>query len=128
MTNKKKHTCKEGGAHLRISFWYLLNLKNKWLLEKLLKWVNKKQIILIFTMLHFLKKIKKNTCRYYYQNLDDMIYSSWDIEQNKLIVHKGIPASCPFLRHPLLDPDSPPFFKIFVFPPFFSFPPPFKVF
>ena len=26
----------------------------------------------------------KNTCRYHYQNLDDMIYSSWDIEQNKL--------------------------------------------
>ena len=26
----------------------------------------------------------KNTCRYYYQNLYDMIYSSWDIEQNKL--------------------------------------------
>ena len=35
-------------------------------------------------MLHFFKKIKKNTCRYHYQNLDDMIYSSWDIEQNKL--------------------------------------------
>ena len=25
-------------------------------------------------MLHFLKKNKKNTCRYHYQNLDDMIY------------------------------------------------------
>ena len=39
-------------------------------------------------MLHFLKKIKKNTCRYHYQNLDDMIYSSWDIEQNilKLVI------------------------------------------
>ena len=34
------------------------------------------------------KKIKKNTCRYYYQNLDDMIYSSWNIEQNilKLVI------------------------------------------
>ena len=31
------------------------------------------------------KKLKKNSCRYHYQNLDDMIYSSWDIEQNKLI-------------------------------------------
>ena len=30
------------------------------------------------------KKLKKNTCQYHYQNLDDMIYSSWDIEQNKL--------------------------------------------
>ena len=28
--------------------------------------------------------IMKNTCRYHYQNLNDMIYSSWDIEQNKL--------------------------------------------
>ena len=30
----------------------------------------------------------KNTCRYHYQNLDDMIYSSWDIEQNilKLVI------------------------------------------
>ena len=27
---------------------------------------------------------KINTCRYQYQNLDDMIYSSWDIEQNIL--------------------------------------------
>ena len=26
----KSHTCEEGGAHLRISFWYLLmNLRNK---------------------------------------------------------------------------------------------------
>ena len=42
--------------------------------------------------MHFFKKnIKKNTCRYNYQNLDDriyMIYSSWDIEQNilKLVI------------------------------------------
>ena len=28
--DKKLHACEEGGAHLRISFWYLLiNLKNK---------------------------------------------------------------------------------------------------
>ena len=40
---KKSRTC-EGGAHLRISFWHLLmNLKNKSLLKKLLKWANKKQ-------------------------------------------------------------------------------------
>ena len=39
-------------------------------------------------MVIFFKKIKKNTCRYHYQNLDDMIYSSWDIEQNilKLVI------------------------------------------
>ena len=50
----------------------------------MLKWANKKQIILIFMMLHFKKKIMKNTCRSLYQHLDDMIYSSWDIEQDKL--------------------------------------------
>ena len=55
---EKSHTCGESGAHLRISFWYLLmNLKNKLLLKKLLKWANKNKIILIFTMLHFFKKI-----------------------------------------------------------------------
>ena len=30
------------------------------------------------------KKKKKNASRYHYQNLDDIIYSSWDIEQNIL--------------------------------------------
>ena len=36
----------------------------------------------------FFKQIKKNACRYHYQNLDDMIYSSWDMEQNipKLVI------------------------------------------
>ena len=34
--------------------------------------------------------MKKNTWRYHYQNLNDMIYSSWDIEQNiiKLVFWK----------------------------------------
>ena len=44
----------------------------------------KNKIILIFTKLHLLKKIKKNTCRYHYQNLNNMIYSVWDIVQNIL--------------------------------------------
>ena len=40
---EKSHTCEEGGAHLRISVWKLLtNLKNNYLLKKLLKWANKK--------------------------------------------------------------------------------------
>ena len=43
------------------------------------------------------------------------------------IVGKGIPASPPFLRHPPLDPACP-LFKIFVCPPLFSVPSPFKVF
>ena len=64
-----------------------MNLKSK-LLKKPSKWANKNKIILIFTMLHFLKNIKKNTCRYHYQNLEDMIYISWDIQQNilKLVI------------------------------------------
>ena len=38
----KNHT-EEDGAHLRISFWHLfMNLKNKYLLKKLLKRANKK--------------------------------------------------------------------------------------
>ena len=41
-----------------------MNWKNKYLLEKLLPKKNK--IILIFIMLHFLNKIKKNVWRYYY--------------------------------------------------------------
>ena len=36
--------------------------------------------------MHFFKKIKKNTCRYHYQNLNDTIYCSWDIEQLKLVI------------------------------------------
>ena len=41
---KKSHIFEEGGAHLRIYFWYLLiNSKNKYLLKNLLKWANKKQ-------------------------------------------------------------------------------------
>ena len=43
------------------------------------------------------------------------------------IVGKGIPAPPPFLRHPPLDPNCP-VLKIFVCPPLFSVPPPFKVF
>ena len=40
---KKSHICEEGGgAHLRNSVWHLLiNLKNNYLLQKLLEWTNK---------------------------------------------------------------------------------------
>ena len=55
---KKSHTCEEGGAHLRISVWDLLmNLKNNYLSKS---GPTKNVRILIFTMLHFLKNIKKN--------------------------------------------------------------------
>ena len=44
MMQQKSHTCEEGGAQLQVSFWHLLmNLKNKYLLKKLLKWANKCQ-------------------------------------------------------------------------------------
>ena len=58
----KNHTCEEGGAYLRISFWHLLmNLKSNDLLKK--TWIGpiKNVRILIFTMLYFLIIIKKNT-------------------------------------------------------------------
>ena len=41
---KKPHTCEEGGEHLKISFWHLLmNLKNKYLFNEMLKWANNEQ-------------------------------------------------------------------------------------
>ena len=50
-----------------------------------MKWANKKQNNFnIYNVAFLEKKIKKNTCRNHYQNLDDMIYSYWDIKQNKL--------------------------------------------
>ena len=50
----KNHTREEGGVHHRISVSHLLmSLKNNFLLKKLLKWANKKYV-LIFT------KINKN--------------------------------------------------------------------
>ena len=74
---KKSHTCEEGGAHLRISFWHLLmNFKNKQLLKKQLKCTNKKQNNFNIYNVGFFKTIQKNTCRYHYQNLDDKTYSS----------------------------------------------------
>ena len=58
----------------------------------------------------FLKKnkTKKNTCRYHYQNLDDMIYRSWDIKQNrvKLVI---LGHSLPF--YPPKNPKNHFFFK-----------------
>ena len=82
---RKNHTHVEKVGHTSISFWHLLmNLKNKYLLRKLLKWANKKQNNLNIYNVAFKKKIKKNTYRYHYQNLNDIIYSSWDIEQNIL--------------------------------------------
>ena len=69
--NKEKScACEEGGSHLRISFWHLLmNLKNNYLLKKLLKWVNKKcKNFNIYNIVFFFKK-KKNTWKYYFTSV-----------------------------------------------------------
>ena len=76
----------EDGAHLRISVWHLLiNLKNNYLLKKLLKWANKKcKNFNISNVAFFYKNKEKmipggiiilHLCT---KHLDDMIYSSGD--------------------------------------------------
>ena len=53
-------------------------------IKKLLKQANQKQNNFNICNVWFKKRIKKNNCKYHYQNLDDMIYSSWDIEKKRL--------------------------------------------
>ena len=61
------------------------------------------------------------------QNLEQI--SSYSSCGKPALVRKRVPAPLlSFLRHPPLDPDCPLVFKIFVSSPFFSVPPPFKVF
>ena len=64
-----------------------MNLKNNYLLKKLLKWTNIKcKNFNTYNVVFFKKKkIKKNTWRYHYftlcsKNLDDMIYRVWQTE------------------------------------------------
>ena len=86
--SKNQTNVKKVGPN-RISFWHLLvNLKNKYLFKKVLKWANKEQNN--FNIYNAaLKKNRKSTddtiiwqlCT---KNLDDMIYSSWDIEFDRL--------------------------------------------
>ena len=68
LRTKKSYTCEEGGAHLRIFLWHLLmNLKNKCLFKKLLKWANEKcKNFNIYNVVFFKKKIKKIIRRYHY--------------------------------------------------------------
>ena len=57
--------------------------------KKLLRWVSEKQNNLnIYNVAFLKKKIKRSTCRYHYQNLNDMIYGSENIELNilKLVI------------------------------------------
>ena len=51
----------------------------------------------------FLKKLKKNTWTYHYQNVD-MIYSSWDIEHNIRFLSS-------WFFFPLIDPENQNFEK-----------------
>ena len=53
-------------------------------IKKLLKQANQKQNNFNICNVWFKQRIKKNNWKYHYQNLDDMIYSSWDIEQKRL--------------------------------------------
>ena len=100
----KNHTCEEGGTHFRIS-----KLEKQIIIEKLLKWANKKQnnfniYNVDFSFFKKKKKIMKNTCRYHYQNLDDMNWPSGFRRCNK---NRKVPGSKP-ARHPagLRDPIS----------------------
>ena len=91
---KKSHTCEKGGSHFRISFWHLLlNLKNNYLLKKLLNWANKKDKNFNVWNVLFINSKEKTPGNIFIlhlctKNLDDMIYSSWDIKNDglKLII------------------------------------------
>ena len=67
---KKNHThVKKVGntSELLFGIYHLLmNLKNNYLLKKLLKWANKKCKNFNINNIVFFKKIKKSTCRYHY--------------------------------------------------------------
>ena len=90
---KKLHTCKKGGAHLIISFWHLLMyLKNSYLLKKLLGNKKRKNFNIYNVVIFFFFEKKRKTpgdiiilhlCT---KNLNDIIYSSWDKECDRLAV------------------------------------------
>ena len=86
-SNKKSHTIEEGGAHLKISFWHLLNLKSKYLLKNYWSGSIKNKMILIFTMLHFKKmyqeKHQEISLTVYQKSWWYINYSSCDIEHNR---------------------------------------------
>ena len=104
----------------------LMNLKNNYLLKKLLKWTNKKTVgILMFTM-YFLKKIIETAgdiiiLHLYTKNPDDMIHSSWGIECGRLklvIMGHFMPFTPPPPSpHILKKLASAIFYQIFIFSP-----------
>ena len=59
--------CRRWGTPQNFFLALIDELKNNYLLKKLLKWVNKNRTNFnIYTMLYFFKKIKKNTRKYHY--------------------------------------------------------------
>ena len=76
-TLEKSHTFEEGGAHLRLSVWDLLiNLKNNYLLKKLLKWANRKcKDFSIYNVAFIKKQQKKNNWRYH--DFTPVYQTSW---------------------------------------------------
>ena len=76
----KLYTCEEGEVHLRISVWHLLmNLKNN-LFKNCWSGLIKNVRILIFTIMHCFKKMKKNTRRYHYFTYVNQKYWWYDIQ------------------------------------------------
>ena len=73
---KKSHTCEEcGGTPQNFCMSFIDELENQ-LLKNLLKWVYKNVRIFIFTMLHFLKKIKTPGISLFYTCVPRMISST----------------------------------------------------
>ena len=69
MFQKKPHTCEEGGARLRISYWWTLKNTENENFEKM----KRKKIAGDTMILHMCTKIHKH-----------MRYSSWDMEWDKI--------------------------------------------
>ena len=75
---------RRSGAPQNFFLAFIDYLEKLMFIKKLLKQANQKQNNFNICNVWFKKRIKKNNCKYHYQNLDDMIYSSWDIEQKRL--------------------------------------------
>ena len=80
-----KHVKKVGHTSEFSFLAFIDELEKQIIIKKTVEWANKKdKIILNIYNVLFKKIIKKNTCRYHYQNLDDiiyMIYSSSDMSK-----------------------------------------------
>ena len=112
MKNYRKKNCnmnikndthvKKVGNTSEFLFWNLLmNLKNK-LLKKLVKWAHKNKIILMFTMLHFLKRYMEKhlqiTSKSWWYDLQFMRYRAKHTEISNF---RSFLAFCP-LKTPKL--------------------------